>query len=150
MHRVSLELRDEDANVLHALRVEPAPFHAAPDGEQIGLGLVGADELMAAFVAVDVELHLTGQAADLVGVEDEEAGKGAAPRIEIGIEHRRPLAAIDRLAVDAQRAVWNHGGLRASLLHVSVNARSRIARTAAEYPFLGLGATGQRGAKHDR
>src|SRR6186997_185681 len=46
VHRVALELRDEGADVLHALRVEPAPLDAAPDGEQIGLRLVGANELV--------------------------------------------------------------------------------------------------------
>ena len=113
MHRVAFQLRDEGADVLHALRIEPAPFHAAPDGEQIGLGLIGAIELVPAFVAVDIELHLGGEPVDLLVVEDQEAGEGAAPAVEIGVEHGRPLAAIDRLAVDLElrhgRSPWRRG-----------------------------------------
>src|SRR6478752_1280732 len=94
MHRIALQRRDEGADLLHAHGVEPAPFHAAPDGKQVGLGLVRPFELVAAFMRIDVELHCGGEAADLLGVEDDEAREGAAPAVEIGIEHRRPLAAV--------------------------------------------------------
>ena len=105
MHRVALQRRDEGADVLHANGVEPAPFHAAPDGEEVGLGLVGAHELMAAFMRIDVELHRGGEAVDLLGVEDDEAGEGAAPTVEVRVQHRRPLAAIHHPAVDLERAM---------------------------------------------
>src|SRR5262245_64154303 len=55
---IALQLRDEEADILHALGVEPIPFDAAPDGEEIRLGLVGALELMPAFMREDVELGL--------------------------------------------------------------------------------------------
>src|SRR5690348_1972180 len=111
-------MRNESADVLQALRVEPTRLHAAPDGEQVGLSLAGPHELVPAFVVVNVKLHLSGEALDLLSVEDEEAREGAAPANEIGIHHRRSLPASDRIAADLKRPVLNHSGVGARLFQI--------------------------------
>jgi hypothetical protein len=84
MHRITFERGDEGADILHALRIEPAPFHPAPDGEEVGFGLVGALELVAAFVAVDVELHLGREPIDLLVVRITKPGKAPPQLSKLG------------------------------------------------------------------
>ena len=94
MHGIALQRRDEGTDILHADRVEPAPRYATADGEEIGLGLVRPLPLVPAFMGVDIELHRGSEAVNLLGVEDDEAREGAAPTIEVGIDHGRARAAI--------------------------------------------------------
>src|SRR5262245_35850604 len=135
MHRIALQRRDEGADILHTDGIEPAPFYAAPDREQVCLGLVRTFELVAAFMGIDVELHCSGEPGDLLGVEDEEAREGAAPTVEIGVEHRRPLAAIDLPAVKLQLALGNELGVGTGLLQIVVDGRA--ARSVQESVLLG-------------
>src|SRR5581483_3572138 len=123
MYAVALELRDEGANLVQALAVEPARLHAAPDRVAVGAGLGRADELVAALVIIDVELHRRGEAPYAVRVENEIARIGPAPAVEPRIDHRRPLAAAHRSPVERHLALCDFP--RASLgVHIFLDGRA--------------------------
>lgn len=139
VNRVAFQLRDERADLFHALRIEPAPSYAAADSKQVRFRLAGADELMPTFMGVDIELHLGGESLDLGGVHDEKAWKSAAPAIELRIENGRARPAIDPNSVDGHFAVGDFLGLRAGLIHILLDAGSLGPVTAKDELLRGRG-----------
>ena len=107
MRGIAFQLRDEIANLVHALGVEPAMGNPAADGEAVGAGLARADELMAAFVVVDVELDRRRETSQPVGVDNQIARIRAAPAVELGVDYRWPRAAAHRATVQRHLTLSN-------------------------------------------
>lgn len=90
MRCIGMRGADEAANLIEPLRREPAGSPSAMYGKAVGLVLVGADELVTAFVTVNPKFDGGWDLGDVRHVQDDELpiGRGGIV-VEIGVEHRR-------------------------------------------------------------
>ena len=102
MHAVALGRADELADLVEAVRRQPALTAATLDGEAIGRFLVGAAKLVAAFVREDPLLHDRRHLGDQARIENEKTRISGAVVIELAVEHGRTLATGHLAAVQPQ------------------------------------------------
>lgn len=126
MRGVGTRYADEAAYFIEALRRQPAGSTAAAHREAIGLVLIRTAKQVAAFVAVNPQLHRCRHLGDVRHIEDDELRiRRRGIIIEVGVEHCRPSATAHAMAVEHQLA--GRHDLGAAAVALDIILRRRIA-----------------------
>src|SRR5690606_17938565 len=95
---------NEFAHLLEPFGCQPALTAATLNGKAVCRLLVRPAELMRALVRMNPELYRRRHARQQTRVENQEAWIGRTVIVQLGIEHRRPLAAIEAPVIEDELA----------------------------------------------